>query len=87
MVESSEDEESERDFSKEEPLRDGSPGSPVKSQENRHGGELDGTNQDVGVGVSLCVSRLCGAGYLEELQWLEAYLLDEARDRTVDGKG
>jgi len=32
------------------------------------------------------VSCLKVAGYLEELQWLEAYLMDEARDRTVDGE-
>ena len=32
------------------------------------------------------VTCLKAAGYLEELQWLEAYLMDEARDRTVDGK-
>lgn len=29
------------------------------------------------------VSYLHRAGHVEELQWLEAYLLDEARDRTM----
>ncbi len=35
--------------------------------------------------VTECVQELCGRGYGEELQWLEAYLADEARDRTLDG--
>ena len=42
-------------------------------------GPLDG---DVGA----CVRELYERGHGEDLQWLEAYLLDEARDRTLDGE-
>ena len=35
--------------------------------------------------MSRCVRELCGCGHREELQWLEAYFADEARDRTLDG--
>ena len=36
--------------------------------------------------IAGCVQELCGRGFMEELQWLEAYLADEARDRTLDGE-
>lgn len=95
MVESSEDEESEREFQEERRLGGHTPRNPTNSRENEYDHMSDGqddevgvsTGSDHGVGVSLYVSRLCAAGHLAELQWLEAYLLDEARDRTVDGKG
>lgn len=88
FIESSEDERSEKDLHKEQQLEDHTPSSPTNSLENGydHGMDVpDGRSQDTG--VTLCVSRLCAAGHLEVLQWLEAYLLDEARDRTMDGKG
>ena len=36
--------------------------------------------------VARLVMSLSCRGYEEELAWLEAYLRDEARDRTVDGE-
>ena len=37
-------------------------------------------------GISSAVARLHSQGYSDQLAWLEAYLKDEARDRSVDGK-
>ena len=58
-----------------------------------HGNHRDVSSRSSGgdvsqesAGVSQAVSQLRVGGYEEELQWLEAYLLDEARDRTVDGE-
>ena len=36
--------------------------------------------------VLACVRELYRQGHSEDLQWLEAYLHDEARDRTLDGE-
>lgn len=52
-----------------------------------------GSNQDTptdggcgfGSEVTDLIQSLCSSGYLEQLQWLEAYLTDEARDRQLDG--
>ena len=57
---------------------------------NRGSGCDTGSGRGTGSGrdkVLACVWELFGLGYGEELQWLEAYLADEARDRTLDGKG
>ena len=37
--------------------------------------------------ASALVRRLCEGGSAHQLAWLEAYLTDEARDRTMDGEG
>ena len=36
--------------------------------------------------VSECVRELCRCGQAATLQWLQAYLTDEARDRAMDGE-
>lgn len=36
--------------------------------------------------VGSAISRLHSQGYSDQLAWLEAYLKDEARDRSVDGR-
>lgn len=63
--------------SSEDSSEDSEPVLPNK--ESRGGRGLDGS-------VGECVKRLYSLKYMEELQWLEAYLTDEARDRTIDGK-
>ena len=82
------DEESEKDLDLQDDRlhHEHAQSNPTVSPESGCGKPVD-TAGGREVGVSLCVSRLRAAGLGEELQWLEAYLLDEARDRTMDGKG
>ena len=49
----------------------------VKKKSSRSGGVCND--------VPRLVMSLSCRGYEEQLAWLEAYLRDEARDRTVDG--
>ena len=46
----------------------------------------DAPRSERGATISQCVQELGGRGHGGELQWLQAYLMDEARDRTLDGK-
>ncbi len=71
MVDTSEDDSEDDDND------DGGLNSPPPpNTEHSSGCGLDGGD---------CVARLHASGYSEELEWLEAYLLDEARDRDLDG--
>ena len=96
-VDTSEDSDSEDDAHQKQPVRsrdNGGTGATVVNGSQDVAMtpcDVGVVSQDVGVvspdgGAAQYVSHLRATGYVEELQWLEAYLLDEARDRTVDGE-
>lgn len=65
----------------------GSHGTGKKNDEGRKRGKSSGKKRssETRSSVARLVMSLSCHGYEEQLAWLEAYLRDEARDRTVDG--
>ena len=69
------------------PSRRSSVGGRGPDREGGRGTATTGGRGPVeGVNVSECVRELCGCGHGGVLQWLQAYLTDEARDRALDGE-
>ena len=64
--------------------REGTRGATKRKRRATHG--KSGSSKASMRSVARLVMSLSCHGYDEQLVWLEAYLRDEARDRTVDGE-